>query len=200
MSPPRTDGSGTIAYQPALDGLRAVAVVMVLLFHAGFGWMHGGYFGVSMFFTLSGFLVTSLLLTEADTTGKVSLGRFYARRARRLLPASLLCLVAIVVASALGEFSLVPNLSRQLTGAVLQVYNWVQLSGGSSYTALFASAPALTSPVEHYWSLAIEEQFYLLWPLVLGPLALRARRRGKSVLLPVLGRKSADDWRDASCA
>lgn len=176
----------TIAYQPALDGLRAVAVTMVLCFHAGFNWMRGGYFGVSMFFTLSGFLVTALLLAEVGTNGSLSLGRFYARRARRLLPASLVSLLAIVAARALGEFALVPNLSRQLTGAVLQVYNWVQLSGGSSYAALFGRAPALTSPVEHYWSLAIEEQFYLLWPLVLGPLALHARRRNRSVLRPIL--------------
>ncbi|HQZ36012.1 MAG TPA: acyltransferase family protein [Ilumatobacteraceae bacterium] len=182
----RRSAHATIVYQPALDGLRAVAVVMVLCFHAGFRWMEGGYFGVSVFFTLSGFLVTSVLLANERSDGTVSLGRFYARRARRLLPASLVCLLVIAVARARGQFALVPHLSRQLTGAVLQVYNWVQLSGGSSYRALFANSPALASPVEHYWSLAIEEQYYLLWPVLLGALLVRARRQHGSVVRPII--------------
>jgi peptidoglycan/LPS O-acetylase OafA/YrhL len=88
-------------YQPALDGLRGVAVTLVLLFHGGFSWMTGGYVGVSVFFTLSGFLITGLLLAEHDVSGRLSLRSFYARRVRRLLPASLFCLAAVAVLAAM---------------------------------------------------------------------------------------------------
>ena len=90
----RSGGTTRLAYQPALDGVRAVAVTMVLLFHGGVGWMRGGYFGVSVFFTLSGYLITSLLVREYDATARVSPGAFYVRRAKRLLPASTVCLAA----------------------------------------------------------------------------------------------------------
>ncbi|MCY7299018.1 MAG: acyltransferase family protein, partial [Ilumatobacteraceae bacterium] len=88
MEPGTDTQERSLARQPALDGIRALAIAMVLCFHAGFGWMHGGYFGVSMFFTLSGFLITMLLLTEFRSSATMSLRRFYARRLRRLLPAS----------------------------------------------------------------------------------------------------------------
>ncbi len=175
----------SLAYQPALDGVRALAIAMVLCFHAGFGWMHGGYFGVSMFFTLSGFLITMLLLTEFRSSATVSLRRFYARRLRRLLPASTACLLAVLAARALGEFRLVAGFSGQVRGAVAQVSNWVQLAGTSSYSALFAQSATLVSPVAHYWSLAIEEQFYLVWPMVALALARRAKRKGRPVLHPI---------------
>ena len=174
----------SLAHQPALDGIRALAIALVLCFHAGFGWMHGGYFGVSVFFTLSGFLITMLLLTELQAGGTVSLRRFYARRLRRLLPASTACVLAVLAARALGEFQRVAGFAAQMRGAVAQVSNWVQLAGSSSYSALFAQSAALVSPVAHYWSLAIEEQFYLLWPVVAVALARRARRAGKPVLRP----------------
>ena len=176
----------SLEYQPALDGVRALAVALVLCFHAGFGWMHGGYFGVSVFFTLSGFLITSLLLRESMATGRIDFGRFYARRVRRLLPASLLCLVAIVVAVLLGQFELVAGMRDQLFGALGQVYNWVRLAGDSSYGALFSKAPALTSPLEHYWSLAIEEQFYVIWPATVWLLVRWSRRRGRGPLRPLV--------------
>jgi peptidoglycan/LPS O-acetylase OafA/YrhL/lysophospholipase L1-like esterase len=172
------DRSSSLRYQPALDGLRAVSVVMVLLFHAGFAWMGGGYLGVSIFFTLSGFLITTLLLVEHDSTGSVSLRRFYSRRLKRLLPASMLCLVAIVVAYWLGEFRLVAGMRSQLWGALGQVYNWVRINGSSSYAELFGTAPVLVSPLEHYWSLAIEEQFYVLWPVTAWFVIHLCRRRG----------------------
>lgn len=159
------DRRSTIAYQPALDGVRALAVTAVLLFHGEVSWMQGGYLGVSVFFTLSGFLITSLLLVEHSTTGTVSPAAFYTRRARRLLPASLLCLVAVALFAAAGEFPGVSDLRRDLLGALLQVENWVLLMGGDSYTELFNQAAGRVSPVAHYWSLAIEEQFYWLWPL-----------------------------------
>ncbi len=176
----------TLTHQPALDGVRAVAVVLVVLFHLGLSWMPAGYVGVSVFFTLSGFLITSLLLREADADGGVSFRRFYARRARRLLPASMAVLLAVVLARWLGEFALVPGLRADLLGALLQVFNWVQLAGNSSYGALFGQAAVFTSPLEHYWSLAIEEQFYLVWPVTLLALWRWSTRRGRSVLGPVV--------------
>lgn len=158
-------GSG-IAYQPALDGVRALAVAAVLLFHgeiAGFG---GGYLGVSVFFTLSGFLITSLLTSEIHSSGAVGLGAFYARRARRLLPASILLVVLVMVASLITDwFDGVADLRAHIIGSLLQVANWVFLASGGSYQELLEQAAGAASPLEHYWSLAIEEQFYWLWPL-----------------------------------
>jgi peptidoglycan/LPS O-acetylase OafA/YrhL len=162
-------------YQPALDGVRAVAVAMVLLFHGGVGWMGGGYIGVSMFFTLSGYLITSLLLAEADATGSVRVGAFLSRRARRLLPASAVCIVAVAVCSRYGLLDGVANLERDLLGATFQVQNWVLLASGDSYTDVLATIGGQQSPLDHYWSLAIEEQFYWMWPLVFGWLATRHR-------------------------
>ena len=179
--------AGEWGYQPALDGLRAVAVAMVLCFHAGFSWMGGGYFGVSVFFTLSGFLITSLLLGQLGSRGHVPMREFYARRLRRLLPASSLCLAAVLIARVSGEFGQVPRFRQQLVGAVTQVFNWVQIAGSSSYGNLFRRSPALTSPIEHYWSLAIEEQFYLLWPLVLVGLWRLAGRTSQRLLRLLVG-------------
>ena len=164
-----------LEYQPALDGVRAVAVAMVLLFHGGVGWMSGGYIGVSVFFTLSGYLITSLLLAEADTTGTVRVGAFLSRRARRLLPASVVCIVAVAVCSRYGLLDGVAHLERDLLGATFQVQNWVLLASGESYTDVLATVGGQRSPLEHYWSLAIEEQFYWMWPLVFGWLATRRR-------------------------
>jgi len=166
-----------LEYQPALDGVRAVAVAMVLLFHGGVAWMGGGYIGVSVFFTLSGYLITSLLLAESDTTGSVRVGAFLSRRARRLLPASVVCIVGVAVCSRFGLLDGVAHLERDLLGATFQVQNWVLLASGESYTDVLASIGGQRSPLEHYWSLAIEEQFYWMWPLVFGWLATSRRAR-----------------------
>ncbi len=157
----------SIPYQPALDALRAIAVIMVLLFHGGVSWMGGGYVGVSVFFTLSGYLITALLLAEHDRTGTIALGRFYARRTKRLLPASLICLAAVAIAGAAGAFDNVSSLRRDLLGGVFQVANWVKLFGTGSYADLTNATLGRVAPLEHYWSLAIEEQFYWVWPLVM---------------------------------
>jgi peptidoglycan/LPS O-acetylase OafA/YrhL len=156
----------SISYQPALDGVRALAVLAVLAFHAQLPGMSGGYLGVSVFFTLSGFLITSLLVAERDGTGRVDVGAFYARRVRRLVPASVLCIAVVVVLAATTTlFEGVADLRRHAVGSLLQVANWMFLAGGGSYQELFERSAGAVSPLEHYWSLAIEEQFYWLWPL-----------------------------------
>lgn len=168
-------------YQPALDGLRGVALATVLLFHGGFGWMQGGYVGVSVFFTLSGYLITSLLLRERADTGSALRG-FYTRRAKRLLPASLLCLTAVSIASSQGRFETATGLPRQIVMAALHLANWDALTRQVSYAALIQTA---ASPLDHFWSLAIEEQFYWVWPLVF--LGLLSRFRGPETRRRVVG-------------
>lgn len=163
-------------YQPALDGVRGIAVSLVLLFHGGFAWMTGGYVGVSVFFTLSGYLITALLLAERDATGRISLRAFYARRIRRLLPASLFCLAAVAVLAAFGEFGGLPHLRRDLLAALGQVANWNALAGGTSYADLIARNAGSMGPVDHFWSLSVEEQFYWVWPLACVALFASARR------------------------
>ncbi len=170
-------------YQPALDGVRALAVLAVLGFHLGYGWLSGGYLGVSVFFTLSGFLITSLLLREHQGTGRVDLPAFYQRRARRLIPAGLLVLAMVCLAGALNLFEMRSTFRRDVLASMFQVLNWVQLFGHQSYADLFTSP----SPVTHYWSLGVEEQFYVLWPFALVVvLRLLQRRAAVERLLPTL--------------
>ncbi len=160
-------------YQPALDGVRALAVMAVLGFHLGLGWLSGGYLGVSMFFTLSGFLITSLLLREHTGSGRVDLPAFYQRRARRLIPAGLLVLALVCIAGAMNLFEMRSTFRRDVLASMFQVLNWVQLFGHQSYADLFTSP----SPVTHYWSLGVEEQFYVLWPFLLVVLLRFLQRR-----------------------
>ncbi|MGH9031218.1 MAG: acyltransferase family protein, partial [Acidimicrobiia bacterium] len=158
MSQPQRFG-----YQAALDGLRAVAVGSVVAYHLGLGWAGGGFLGVDTFFVLSGYLITSLLLIEWAATGTIDFAAFWVRRARRLLPALLLVLAAIATYAALA----VPadELSKLRADGVATLFygaNWRLVFSGESYFDLFAQA----SPFRHAWSLAIEEQFYIVWPLV----------------------------------
>lgn len=167
---------------PALDGLRALAVGGVMAYHLGLRWASGGYLGVDLFFVLSGFLITTLLAEEWVATGTVRLGAFWARRARRLLPALFLLLVALgLYVVLLGRFGAsgsvagidLSGLRGDALATLLYVANWHAIFAHQSYFARFA-AP---SPLEHTWSLAIEEQFYLVWPPVLVALLVRWRRR-----------------------
>jgi len=156
----------------ALDGVRGAAVIAVLLFHGGM--LRGGYLGVDLFFVLSGFLITSLLLAEGAGTGRIALGPFWARRARRLLPALFLMLAVVAIYAA---FIAEPNELARIRGDFLAtlgyVANWRFVLGGFDYWTLFTSP----SPLAHTWSLAIEEQFYVFWPLVVTGLGLLVGRR-----------------------
>jgi peptidoglycan/LPS O-acetylase OafA/YrhL len=146
-----------------LDGLRGIAVLAVILYHAGVGGFRGGFLGVEIFFVLSGFLITSLLVTEWSQSGTIVLRTFWARRARRLLPALFLLVVVIGIYYAVaGQTSAIPGLFGNGLAALFYYGNWHQIATGSSYFAV--TGP--TSPFQHTWSLAIEEQFYLIWPLV----------------------------------
>jgi len=162
-----------LAYQPALDGVRAVAIIAVLLYHGGVSWAQGGFLGVEAFFVLSGFLITSLLVSEWTEIQAIRLGRFWARRARRLLPA-LFCVIAAVgfYEALAGASRAVPDLLGDGLATLFYVGNWHQIWTGAGYFA----QTARPSPLQHTWSLAIEEQFYLVWPLVvLGVLRLTGR-------------------------
>ncbi|HEY4779966.1 MAG TPA: acyltransferase family protein [Solirubrobacterales bacterium] len=150
-------------YMPGLDGLRAIAVLAVIAFHLGFGWAPGGLLGVGIFFTLSGYLITDILLSQLSRRGHIRLGRFWLARARRLLPALFAMLVIVVAWVTLFG----PAQPRQFRDAVvasaLYVSNWQLIFGDVSYFARFAPP----GPLNHLWSLAIEEQFYIVWPFLL---------------------------------
>jgi len=158
----------------ALDGLRGVAVVVVLLFHTGR--LRGGYLGVDLFFVLSGYLITGLLLSEWAHTGGLRLRAFWARRARRLLPALFVMLLGV---AAYAMFAATPTELGAIRANALAtlgyVANWHAIAAGHSYWSLF-NAP---SPLDHTWSLAIEEQFYLVWPLVVLGLGAHVANRDR---------------------
>src|SRR5690606_13519914 len=151
-----------LAYNPALDGIRGLAVLAVVLFHSGVSWARGGFLGVSTFFTLSGYLITSLLLAERAATGRIDLRRFWSRRIRRLFPASALTLLVVAGAALVVDAHWERSLRGDVLAALGQVANWRMLLDDRSYAELFTSP----SPLVHFWSLAIEEQFYWLFPLV----------------------------------
>jgi peptidoglycan/LPS O-acetylase OafA/YrhL len=153
-----------LGHQPGLDGLRALSIIAVLLYHGGVSWAGGGFLGVESFFVLSGFLITSLLIAEWCQSSRIRLGAFWARRARRLLPAllALVCVIGVYYTLA-GPLKAIPGLESSGIATLLYVGNWHQIAIGSNY--FVASGPV--SPFQHTWSLAIEEQFYLLWPLLL---------------------------------
>ncbi len=169
--------------RPDLEGLRAVAVVLVVLFHAGVKPLAGGYIGVDVFFVLSGFLITGLLVTELETSGRIALTSFYARRARRILPASILVLA---VTLALSAVILAPVRFATVTGdiaaAALYVPNVRFALDATDYWH-----PGAVSPVLHFWSLGVEEQFYLVWPTFLILAASLGRRSHRHLLAWIVG-------------
>ena len=155
-----------------LDGLRAIAVAVVLVYHLMPGLLPGGMVGVDAFFVISGFLITSLLLVERRTTGRIDVRRFWIRRLRRIVPALLVAVAATVAAAACLGGDVLLAVRRQVLGSVLLVYNWVEIAAGSSY--FDQTQPLLLTNV---WSLAVEEQFYLVWPLVIIVLLARGVSR-----------------------
>ena len=165
-----------LAYLPALDGVRAFAVVAVMMFHGGIPHMDGGFMGVDAFFVLSGFLITSLLIGEWRQSLTIKLGAFWARRARRLLPALLLMLLFVAFfASVIVPKGTYGALRLDALATLLYVSNWHFILVNSNYF----NETAASSPLLHTWSLAVEEQFYLIWPLVvLGRHALHAEPAG----------------------
>jgi peptidoglycan/LPS O-acetylase OafA/YrhL len=161
-----------------LDGLRALAIVAVLAFHLDPSWLPGGFLGVDVFFVVSGFLITTLLVRERSERGTVDLPGFWSRRARRLLPALLVCVPASVLLARLSEGDLLVGVGRQVLGAATFTSNWLEIGAGTDYFA--ATSPQL---LMNLWSLSVEEQFYLLWPLaVLALLAFTRRPATRAVV------------------
>jgi len=173
-----------LKFRADIEGMRAVAVLLVVLSHAGVSVLAGGYVGVDVFFVISGFLITTLLLGELGRSGTVSLAKFYARRATRLLPASTVVLLATVVASWLWlPATRFKSISLDGVFATFYGINWRLAFEGVQYL----NADAEPSPLQHFWSLAVEEQFYLVWPLLLLLGALLWGRRRRKPLVVVLG-------------
>lgn len=187
---------------PALDGLRALAVLAVIGYHGALGWLQGGFYGVDAFLVLSGFLITTLLISEWDRSGGISLAGFWVRRVRRLLPALLLMLagVAAVVGLFPGVLS-TAHLEADAVASLLYLANWHLAAEHASYFSAYQAQ----SPLLHTWTLAIEEQFYVVWPLVMlaiisrrSPLArvlcTRNRRLGAVLAVAVAGALASAAW------
>jgi peptidoglycan/LPS O-acetylase OafA/YrhL len=150
--------------------MRALAVVAVMIFHANHAWLPAGFLGVEVFFVISGYLITLLLIGEHERTGLVNLGAFWARRARRLLPALTLTLMGVMAYCALFMRDALGKLRGDVVAAVFYVSNWYQIWTGQGYSALVDFVP-----LRHLWSLAVEEQFYLFWPLIMILILRRGR-------------------------
>ena len=165
--------SGRLPYSPALDGLRALAVLAVMLYHGGVAVAGGGFLGVDVFFVLSGFLITTLLLLEFEANGRLDLPAFWGRRARRLLPALFLVLITVLVYGAFLRGEAASAVRADVLATLFYVSNWWFIASGNSYFAQFQDP----SPLTHTWSLAIEEQWYLLLPIVLVLLLPRVKSR-----------------------
>ena len=151
---------GEMGYLPGLDGLRAVAIIGVLLYHAGIDWMPGGFLGVDVFFVISGFLITSLILEEYDRSGRVNFTKFYLGRARRLLPAVAVLLIAVGLAVLIVYQDALSAFREDALATVFYVNNWWYIFVDQSYFESVGRPPLL----KHLWSLSVEEQFYLIWP------------------------------------
>ena len=179
----RPTGSGRVAHVAALDGVRGLAVLAVVVYHLDPDVLPGGFLGVSLFFTLSGFLITNLLVAEWRATGTIDLGSFWSRRFRRLLPASLAGIALVIVLSPAWTANQLADLPGDVAGALGYVANWRFITGGDRYGAGF-EAP---SPLLHYWSLAIEEQFYLLVGALTAVLAAGRSLRRWLIVFGALG-------------
>jgi len=185
VQPGRT-GASRGYFRTDVEGLRAIAVLAVVAFHASVPGLDGGFVGVDVFFVISGFLITNLLLREVQSTGRIDIRSFFARRARRIIPAAAVVLLATTAAAILLQPLLgLYNTTREVLASGLFLANWHFLSVGTDYFAA-----ETVSPVLHYWSLAVEEQFYIVWPfLIIGAYALARRMPllGARIMLLALG-------------
>jgi peptidoglycan/LPS O-acetylase OafA/YrhL len=161
-----------VPYLPGLDGLRALAVVVVMIYHANADWLPGGFLGVEVFFVISGYLITLLIVAEHEKHGRIDLGHFWFRRARRLLPALFVMMFMVVTYTAVFRSDALGQLRGDVLAGLFYVTNWYQIWVGQGY-----AASGDFSPLRHLWSLAVEEQFYLVWPLVMVALLSVGPRR-----------------------
>ena len=161
-----------VPYLPGLDGMRALAVVAVMIYHANSEWLPGGFLGVEVFFVISGYLITLLLIAEQERTGRIHLGHFWLRRARRLLPALFVMLFLLITYTTIFRSDALGKLRGDVLAGVFYVSNWYQIWVGAGY-----SSTGDFAPLRHLWSLAVEEQFYLVWPLVMVVLLRVGTRR-----------------------
>lgn len=174
--------SALLTYMPSLDGIRALSVLAVVVYHANKSWLPGGFLGVEVFFVISGYLITLLLLAESESNGSISLKQFWIRRARRLLPALWVLVLGVVVFAALFQREMLGTLRGDVVAALFYGFNWFQIWVGTSYFTSFEFVP-----LRHLWSLAVEEQFYLIWPIVMLIVAKTGKRKLPAVSVVFFG-------------
>jgi len=180
-----------IQYRPGLDGLRALAVAAVFLYHSRIDWLPGGFLGVDLFFVLSGYLITSLLLVEWEARNRIDLRRFWLRRARRLLPALVVVVLGSLVLASIFARQYLAHTRSDVVSSLFYYANWHEIIANRSYFNLMGN-PSL---LQHTWSLAVEEQFYIVWPLVLVPLlVLVGRRRMPMIVIAGIAASAALMW------
>ncbi|WP_062518265.1 acyltransferase family protein [Demequina gelatinilytica] len=186
VAPPGVEARPSIRLD--IQALRALAVASVLLFHLWPARVPGGFVGVDVFFVVSGFLITALILREVEGTGRISLTRFWARRMRRLLPASLLVLGAtLVLVVALVPQTQWGSSARHVIASAVYVENWLLAAQSVDYLA----AEGASTAVQHYWSLSVEEQFYVVWPVMILVIAVLARGRWRAAVVPAIAAVTA---------
>jgi peptidoglycan/LPS O-acetylase OafA/YrhL len=180
-----------IRYRPGLDGLRALAVIAVFAYHARIDWLPGGFLGVDLFFVLSGYLITSLLLVEWEARNRIDLRRFWLRRARRLLPALVVVVLGSLILSAIFARQDLAHTRSDVLGSLFYYANWHEIVANRSYFNVMGN-PSL---LQHTWSLAVEEQFYIVWPLLLVPcLVLLGRERMPMIVTAGIAASAALMW------
>jgi len=179
----RKDQHLSLKYISGLDGIRAISVIAVIFYHANFSWALGGYLGVETFFVISGYLITSLLINEWNKSGGINLLKFWLKRARRLLPALWLLLATSAITIPAFARDGISNFLKDIPPALFYYTNWSYIFRNTSYFESFGRPPLL----KHLWSLAIEEQFYLLWPIILFLLLkVFGSKKRKILLIPIL--------------
>ncbi|WP_392449959.1 acyltransferase family protein [Staphylococcus massiliensis] len=178
MNPNQSSNHGQKRYLPGLDGLRAIAVIAIMVYHLNVRWLSGGFVGVDTFFVISGFLITSLLLYEYDASQRIDLKGFWLRRIKRLLPASLFVISSVVLYTVLFDEGHILSIRKDATAAIFYVSNWWYIFRDVDYFNQFE-----LMPLKHLWSLAIEEQFYILFPLIIGLLLKKFKKRHKVILI-----------------